>query len=113
MGISYFDVTRDGGQQAADELGDVELIYTGPTAATVEAQIAIIDSLIAPKVDALIISANDATALVPTGKKAMERGIKVISFDRPQPRDGKIAIPQGPGFGIELDWDMIAHYRAN
>ena len=40
MGINYFDVTRDGGQAAADELGDVELIYTGPTAATVEQQIA-------------------------------------------------------------------------
>lgn len=96
MGISYFDVTRDGGQQAADDLGDVELIYTGPTAATVEAQIAVIDSLIAQKVDALIISANDATALVPTGKKAMERGIKVISFDSGIAPEGRIMHVNAP-----------------
>ena len=36
LGINYFDVGRDGGQEAAKELGDVELIYAGPTAATVE-----------------------------------------------------------------------------
>ena len=33
LGINYFDVGRDGGQEAAKELGDVELIYAGPTAA--------------------------------------------------------------------------------
>jgi rhamnose transport system substrate-binding protein len=96
MGISYFDVTRDGGRQAADELGDVELIYTGPTAATVEQQIAVIDSLIAQKIDALIISANDATALIPTGKKAMQRGIKVISFDSAIAQEGRIMHVNAP-----------------
>lgn len=96
MGISYFDVTRDGGQDAADELGDVELIYTGPQQATVEQQIAVIDSLIAQKVDALIISANDSTALVPTGKKAMERGIKVISFDSGIAPEGRIMHVNAP-----------------
>jgi rhamnose transport system substrate-binding protein len=32
-------------------------------------------------VDALVISANDKDALVPIAKRAMQRGIKVISFD--------------------------------
>ncbi len=40
-----------------------------------------INSLIAQKVDAIAISANDKDALVPALKKAMERGITVISFD--------------------------------
>src|SRR5580704_7523474 len=81
LGINYFDVGRDGGQVAAKELGDVELIYAGPTAATVEQQIAVIDTLIAQHVDVLLISANDAHALIPTTKKAMQRGITVLSFD--------------------------------
>jgi rhamnose transport system substrate-binding protein len=81
LGINYFDVGRDGGQEAAKELGDVELIYAGPTAATVEQQIAVIDTLIAQHVDVLLISANDAHALIPTTKKAMQRGITVLSFD--------------------------------
>jgi rhamnose transport system substrate-binding protein len=96
LGISYFDVTRDGGMDAAKELGDVELIYTGPTAATVEQQIAVLDTLIAQKVDALIISANDANALVPTTKKAMQRGITVLSFDSGIVQEGRVMHVNAP-----------------
>lgn len=96
LGISYFDVTRDGGQAAVKELGDAELIYTGPTAATVEQQISVIDTLIAQKVDALIISANDANALIPTTKKAMQRGITVLSFDFGIARDGRVMHVNAP-----------------
>ena len=45
LGIGFFDACRDGGQEAAKELGNVELIYTGPTKTTAEEQIAVIDSL--------------------------------------------------------------------
>lgn len=31
--------------------------------------------------------------------------------NRPDPQDGVIAVPQGPGFGLELDWDMIERHR--
>lgn len=81
LGNGFFDAANKGAQEAAAELGDVEVIYTGPTAATAEAQIEVINSLIAQQVDAIAISANDPDALVPVLKKAMERGIKVISFD--------------------------------
>ena len=58
------------------------MIYTGPTQGDhAEGQIEIINSLIAQKVDAIAISANDADALVPALKKAMQRGITVISWD--------------------------------
>ena len=96
LGINYFDVTRDGGQEAAKELGDVEVIYTGPTAATVEQQISVIDTLIAQKVDVLIISANDATALIPTTKKAMQRGITVLSFDSGIAPEGRLMHVNAP-----------------
>jgi rhamnose transport system substrate-binding protein len=90
LGIGFFDACRDGGQEAAKELGGVELIYTGPTKTTAEEQIAVIDSLIAQKVDAMAISANDTNALVPVCKKAMQRGIKVISFDSGIAPEGRI-----------------------
>jgi rhamnose transport system substrate-binding protein len=96
LGINYFDVGRDGGQDAAKELGDVDLIYAGPTAATVEQQIAVIDTLIAQHVDVLLISANDAHALIPTTKKAMQRGITVLSFDSgiaPEGRAMQVSAP--------------------
>ena len=81
LGNGFFDAAHEGGKEAAKELGDVELIYTGPTAATAEAQIEVINSLVSQKVDALVISANDKDALVPIAKRATQRGIKVISFD--------------------------------
>lgn len=81
LGIGFFDACRDGGVEAAKELGNAELIYTGPTQTTAEAQIQVIDSLVAQRVDAIAISANDPDALVPVCQRAMQRGIKVISFD--------------------------------
>ena len=81
LGNGFFDAANKGAEEAAKELGDVEVIYTGPTTATAEGQIEIINSLIAQNVNAIAISANDPDALVPALKKAMERGITVISWD--------------------------------
>ena len=39
------------------------------------------DALIAQRVDAILVSANDPDALVPVLKRAMDRGIKVVAFD--------------------------------
>ncbi|TPE53023.1 rhamnose ABC transporter substrate-binding protein [Amaricoccus solimangrovi] len=81
LGIGFFEAANKGAEEAAKELGDVEIIYTGPTDTTAEGQIEVINALIAQKVDAIAISANDKDALVPALKKAMDRGITVISWD--------------------------------
>ena len=90
LGNSYFDACSKGAMEAAKEVGGFEIIYTASTKATAEEQIAVIDALIAQKVDGIIVSANDADALVPVGQKAMERGIKVISFDSAIGQAGRI-----------------------
>jgi rhamnose transport system substrate-binding protein len=90
LGNSYFDACSEGAKEAAKELGGIEIIYTAPTKATAEDQIAVIDGLIAQKVDGIMVSANDADALVPVGKKAAQRGIKVISFDSAIAQAGRI-----------------------
>lgn len=81
LGIGFFEAAAKGAEEAAKELGDVEIIYTGPTDTTAEGQIEVINALIAQKVDAIAVSANDQDALVPALKKAMDRGITVISWD--------------------------------
>jgi rhamnose transport system substrate-binding protein len=81
LGIGFFEAAVKGAEEAAKEIGDVEIIYTGPTDTTAEGQIEVINSLIAQKVDAIAISANDKDAVVPALKKAMKRGITVISWD--------------------------------
>nr|WP_315254608.1 rhamnose ABC transporter substrate-binding protein [uncultured Duganella sp.] len=90
LGNGFFDAAHTGAQDAAKELKNVEIIYTGPTTPSAEGQIEIINSLISQKVDAIIISANDPNALVPITKKAMARGIKVVSFDSGLAKEGRL-----------------------
>lgn len=33
--------------------------------------------------------------------------------NRPDPKNGIIQVPQGPGFGIELNWDMVKRYQVH
>jgi len=61
LGNPYFDAANSGAQLAAKELG-VTVLYQGSTTADATAQITLLDSLIAQKVNGLAISANDADA---------------------------------------------------
>jgi rhamnose transport system substrate-binding protein len=56
-------------------------ILRAPDQPTEEAQIQIIDQLIAQKVTSICVSANDVDALQPILTKAQEAGIKVLSTD--------------------------------
>lgn len=89
LGIGFFEAAAKGAEEAAKELGDVEVIYTGPTDTTAEGQIEVINALIAQGVNAIAVSANDKDALVPALQKAMERGITVISWDSGVAKEGR------------------------
>ncbi len=89
LGIGFFEAAAEGAEEAAEELGNVEVIYTGPTDTTAEGQIEVINSLIAQQVDAIAVSANDTDALVPALKRAMQRGITVISWDSGVAAEGR------------------------
>jgi rhamnose transport system substrate-binding protein len=80
VGNPFFDAAHKGCDQAAKELGD-ECIFQGPSTPTAEGQITIINALTAQKVDVIAVTANDPTALVPSLKKAMGAGIKVVTWD--------------------------------
>lgn len=90
LGNGFFEAANKGAEEAAKELGGVEIIYTGPTTTTAEGQIEVINSLIAQGVDAIAVSANDPDAVVPALKKAAQRGIKVISWDSGVAAEGRI-----------------------
>src|SRR5690349_14397721 len=80
LGNGFFDAVHKGADEAGKEL-DADVIFVGPTTPTAEGQIETLNSLIAQRVDAIAVSANDPDALVPTLKKALDRGIKVVSYD--------------------------------
>lgn len=94
-GETYFDACKIGAQEAIDELNKngkvVELLYDGPPQdqATNQKQIDIIESWIAQKVNAIIVSPNDATAIAPTLKKVQENGIKILTFDADAKQDSR------------------------
>ena len=90
LGNGFFDAAHQGADEAAKELDNVEIIFTSPAKTTAEGQIELINSLVAQKVDAIVVSANDPDALVPATKKAMGRGIKVLSFDSGIAKDGRL-----------------------
>ncbi len=90
LGNGFFDAVDKGAQEAAKEL-NAEVIFVGPTTPTAEGQIETLNSLIAQRVDAIAVSANDPDALVPTLRKAMDRGIKVVSYDSAVAQPGRIA----------------------
>lgn len=80
LGNPYFDTGNTGAQEAAGELG-ITVLYQGSATADATEQITLLNSLIAQQVCGLAISANDADALVPTGKEAMDAGIAVVTWD--------------------------------
>ena len=90
LGIGFFNAVHTGAEEAAKQLGDVSIIYTGPSSTTAEGQIEVITALTAQRVDAIAISANDADALVPACKRAMQRGVKVVSYDSAVAEGGRI-----------------------
>jgi ABC-type sugar transport system substrate-binding protein len=88
-GLLYSEVCKKGAQQAAKELG-IRVDYLAPDKAEVGKQIAIIEQLIAEKADAIVVSPNDAEAIVPVISKAMAAGIKVFTWDSDAPRSQRI-----------------------
>ncbi len=90
LGNGFFDAVHKGAQDAAMEL-DADVIFVGPTTPTAEGQIETLNSLIAQRVNAIAVSANDPDALAPTLRKALDRGIKVVSYDSAVAPAGRLA----------------------
>jgi rhamnose transport system substrate-binding protein len=76
----YFTVSDNGGKQAVTSLGE-KFKRVGPSDATASSQVSYINTLTTQKVSAIAISANDPNAVVPALKKAMNAGIKVVTYD--------------------------------
>ena len=72
IGIGYFNATAAGMQEAAAELGNVEVINDGPTAANIDEQIQFLDQAITQGANGLLFAANDPVAIGPVLQKALE-----------------------------------------
>ncbi len=71
-----------GAKKAAEELGNVEIIWQGPTSESdKEGQIKICDTFIGRKVDGICLAPIDRDGLVQVVKRARQREIPTIIFD--------------------------------
>ena len=80
-GVPYFTSCSEGAEEAAKELGNVELIYDGPTSGDAADAVKLIDQWTAQGVDVIAVSPNDPAVLGPAMKRARDAGIKVITWD--------------------------------
>ena len=76
----YFTISDNGGIEALKTLG-VDGKRVGPSDASASSQVSYINTLTSQKVDAIAISANDPNAVVPSLRKAIQQGIKVVTYD--------------------------------
>ena len=109
LGNPYFDASTTGGERAAEEFGG-SIEEVGPDQATPDSQVSFINTAAQQGVGALVVSANDPTAICDALNEARDAGVKVITFDSdtdPECRD--LFVNQADAAGIaKTQVDMIA-----
>jgi len=80
-GISWFNRMEEGVKEFGKDNPGVTVYQTGPGRADAAQQLKIIDDLIAKKVNAIAVVPYDPPTLEPALKKAMDRGIKVVTHE--------------------------------
>jgi ABC-type sugar transport system substrate-binding protein len=80
-GLPYFTTCAKGAEEAAKELGNVELIYDGPTDGSPEKAASMVDRWALQGVDVIAVSPNDPQVLGEAMKKARAKGVHVITWD--------------------------------
>ena len=104
-GISYFSSCHEGAMEAAAELGNIELIYDGPTDGDPKKQAEMIETWIVEGVDVICIAPNAPDVVANAMKDARAAGIHVITWDAdgtPDSREFFVnqATPQAIGEGM-------------
>ncbi len=109
LGNAYFDASTTGAERAAGEFdGTIEEV--GPDEATAELQVPFIDTAAQQGAGALVVSANDPSALCDSLNQARESGIKVVTFDSDVEADCRdLFVSQADAAGIaKAQVDLIA-----
>lgn len=109
LGNPYFDTSTKGAKAATEAFGGT-FSEVGPDSATPDAQVPFINTAAQQGTSALIVSANDPSAICDALDEARSAGTKVVTFDSdtdPECRD--LFINQATAEGIaQVQVDMIA-----
>ena len=104
-GISYFSSCYEGALEAADGLGNIELIYDGPTDGDAKKQAEMIEQWIFDGVDVICVAPNAPDVVANAMKDARTAGVHVITWDADGTEDARSffvnqATPRAIGEGL-------------
>ncbi len=91
VGYFYCDQVYEGALDAAEELGDVEIVRVGPTEINTDEQIKYFDTAVASKADGIFVSTLEPDSWLDPLNDAMEKGIPVVTYDCDTPDSDRIA----------------------
>lgn len=80
IGENFFEVAGRNAVEMGKKLG-VEVIYDGPTSASVSEQVKFINTAISMGVDAILVSSNSPDGLNQALRRAQQKGILVLTWD--------------------------------
>lgn len=88
-GIPYFTSCSKGAEEAAKELGNVQLTYDGPADGLPEKAASMVDRWCLQGVDVIAVSPNDPQVVGRAMTKARKKGIHVITWDADAPVESR------------------------
>ncbi|CAM3185470.1 rhamnose ABC transporter substrate-binding protein [Stackebrandtia soli] len=109
LGNPYFEASDAAAQKAIEDFGGT-FKEVGPAEATADGQVTYINTLTQQSVGAIVLSANDTSALCDALDEAREAGIKVVTFDSdvdPECRDVYVSA-SSPELIAKKQIDLIA-----